>query len=98
MQLADRTFLVLANQAKLSTNTQRISGWPPQVNAQAGFGAQVVIEPGCVAILTDGNVNAPVLVIVADRTAALLAINFDSTVLNGGEIAPAIASKEQSTT
>src|SRR5262249_13577716 len=49
------------------------------------------------AVLTDGNIKAPILIVITDRAPPLFAIDFEATLLsiNGHQVAVAIATKEE---
>src|SRR5689334_15145870 len=47
-------------------------------NAQAGFGAEVVVKLRVAGVLRDHQIDAPIVVVVSQRAASLFAVNFDA--------------------
>ena len=63
------------------SNPARIARRTNQPHPQATLGANVVEQARLVAILGDHQIHAPVMVIITQRGASLLAINLDSALL-----------------
>src|SRR5205814_10233682 len=78
----------------------RVSRRPFQVNEQTRSATDVVIEPGCVSILPDGQIKPPIVIIIAERRAAAFTVDFESALLagDGSESAPPVAFEPQSAT
>src|SRR5256885_2120892 len=78
----------------------RVSRRPFQANAQTRSATDVVVEPGCVSILPDGQIKPPVVIIIAERRTAAFTVDFESALLagDGTESAPPVAFEPQSAT
>src|SRR5678815_3515465 len=78
MNFASRALVILEHHAEHRTDTRRISWQSLQPYPQPGYGANIVIEPGCSAILSNHQVHAPIFIIIAECCAALFAKNSDA--------------------
>src|SRR2546422_9453258 len=75
----------------------RISRRPFQANTQTGSGADVAIEPRCVCILPNDEIEPPVVIVVTERRAPAFTVDFQPAFLarNCLESAPPVAFEPQ---
>ena len=75
LDLAHRTGILAVLEPQLCPNPDGVAGVSHDAHAQSRPGAKVAEQPGPRTILADGEIQAPVAIIVGIRRAALLAVH-----------------------
>src|SRR5207247_11165696 len=81
MNLPCRPELFFVLQSQYSAYARRVAGRAFQPHAQARFATNIVKEPGLRAVLSNREIDSPVLVIITQRRPALFPIHLHSALL-----------------